>query len=159
MVADGSVLVDDYYGILAVLGEAPVVPLGALEGAVGQPGAGGVPEKQQRGCRIALLEGDYNAMYVSLHNAAGDEAAVGNAMSAVFEHVQLDACQYPGFERVAGGEDSLSQLFTRFRNRYLCKYVWKPQKFKSIACTGCGRCIESCLGKINKNELFLELLN
>jgi sulfhydrogenase subunit beta (sulfur reductase) len=75
-----------------------------------------------------------------------------------FEKIkQLDACQYPGFERVAGGEDSLNELPRRFRNRYMCKYVWKPQKFNSIACTGCGRCIEACIGKINKNELFIEL--
>jgi sulfhydrogenase subunit beta (sulfur reductase) len=74
-----------------------------------------------------------------------------------FEKVkQLDACQYPGFERVAGGEDSLFRLHNRFRNRYMCKYVWKPEKFSSIACTGCGRCIEACIGKINKNELFRE---
>lgn len=75
-----------------------------------------------------------------------------------FEKIkQLDACQYPGFERVAGGEDSLFDLPGRFRNRYMCKYVWKPEKFSSIACTGCGRCIEACIGKINKNELFIEL--
>jgi ferredoxin len=75
-----------------------------------------------------------------------------------FEKVkQLDACQYPGFERVAGGEDALFRIHRRFRNRYMCKYVWKPEKFKPIACTGCGRCIEACLGKINKNELFREL--
>ena len=36
---------------------------------------------------------------------------------------------------------------------------WKPQKFNSMACTGCGRCIEACIGKINKNELFMELAN
>ncbi|MBI9053781.1 MAG: 4Fe-4S dicluster domain-containing protein [Bacteroidales bacterium] len=77
-----------------------------------------------------------------------------------FEKVrQLDACQYPGFERVAGNEDALHELSIRFRNRYFCKYVWKPQKFKSLACTGCGRCIEACIGKINKNELFRELAN
>ena len=76
-----------------------------------------------------------------------------------FEKVkQLDACQYPGFERVAGGEDGLFELHNRFRNRYMCKYVWKPQKFKPFACTGCGRCIEACIGKINKNELFMELV-
>lgn len=75
-----------------------------------------------------------------------------------FEKVrQSDACQYPGFERVAGGEDTLFELHARFRNRYMCKYVWKPQKFNSIACTGCGRCIEACIGKINKNKLFMEL--
>jgi sulfhydrogenase subunit beta (sulfur reductase) len=75
-----------------------------------------------------------------------------------FEKVkQMDACQYPGFERVAGGEDALFEIKDRFRNRYLCKYVWKPEKFESRACTGCGRCIEACIGKINKNEIFLEL--
>jgi ferredoxin len=75
-----------------------------------------------------------------------------------FEKVrQLDTCQYPGFGRVAGGEDSLHDLHIRFRNRYMCKYVWKPEKFKSLACTGCGRCIEGCIGKINKNEIFMEL--
>lgn len=76
-----------------------------------------------------------------------------------FEKIkQLDACQYPGFERVAGGEDALHELHHRFRNRYMCKYVWKSEKFHSLACTGCGRCIEACIGKINKNELFMELV-
>jgi ferredoxin len=77
-----------------------------------------------------------------------------------FEKVRhLDACQYPGFEKVAAGEDPLRPLYKRFYNRYMCKYVWKPQSFESIACTGCGRCIEACIGNINKNELFLELAN
>ena len=75
-----------------------------------------------------------------------------------FEKVrQLDTCQYPGFERVAGGEDALHELTERFRNRYMCKYVWKPEKYRSKACTGCGRCIETCIGQINKNELIIEL--
>jgi sulfhydrogenase subunit beta (sulfur reductase) len=75
-----------------------------------------------------------------------------------FEKVkQMDTCQYPGFARVAGGEDGLFELHNRFRNRYMCKYFWKPLKFSSTACTGCGRCIEACIGKINKNELFTEL--
>ena len=75
-----------------------------------------------------------------------------------FEKIkQMDACQYPGFGRVAGGEDPLHEIANRFRNRYMCKYIWKPIKFKSIACTGCGRCIEACIGKINKNEIFMEL--
>ena len=77
-----------------------------------------------------------------------------------FEKVrQLDSCQYPGFERVAGGEDALAHLSDRFQNRYMCKYVWKPKKYKLKACTGCGRCIETCIGKINKNELVMELSN
>ncbi len=75
-----------------------------------------------------------------------------------FEKIrQLDACQYPGFERVAAGENPLAELPARFKNRYQCKYVWKPLKFKSLTCTGCGRCIDTCIGKINKNELLAEL--
>ncbi|HOU95926.1 MAG TPA: 4Fe-4S dicluster domain-containing protein [Bacteroidales bacterium] len=70
---------------------------------------------------------------------------------------QLDACQYPGFERTAAGEDPLKELHERFKNRYLCKYVWKPERFNNIACTGCGRCIEACIGKINKNKIFVEM--
>jgi sulfhydrogenase subunit beta (sulfur reductase) len=70
---------------------------------------------------------------------------------------QMDACQYPGFERVAGGEDALGELQNRFKNRYMCKYIWKASRFSGIACTGCGRCIEACIGKINKNEIFMEL--
>jgi ferredoxin len=77
-----------------------------------------------------------------------------------FEKIrQLDTCQHPGFERVAGGEDALGPLPERFKNRYMCKYVWKPLKYDLKACTGCGRCIEACIGQINKNELILELAN
>ncbi len=76
-----------------------------------------------------------------------------------FEKVkQQDTCQYPAFERVAGGEDPLKELTIRFKNRYMCKYVWKPERFDAIACTGCGRCIEACIAKISKNELFMELV-
>jgi sulfhydrogenase subunit beta (sulfur reductase) len=75
-----------------------------------------------------------------------------------FEKVkQVDACQYPGFERIAAGEDPLRRKFIRFRNRYLCKYVWKPESFGVSACTGCGRCIDSCIGNINKNKIFIEM--
>ncbi len=75
-----------------------------------------------------------------------------------FEKVkQLDTCQYPAFERVAGGEDPLKELSIRFKNRYMCKYVWKPERFHTVACTGCGRCIEACIAKISKNELIMEL--
>jgi len=75
-----------------------------------------------------------------------------------FEKVrQVDACQYPGFERIAAGEDPLHKKSVRFRNRYLCKYVWKPESFNSLACTGCGRCIDTCIGNISKNKIFIEM--
>lgn len=75
-----------------------------------------------------------------------------------FEKVkQTDTCQHPAFEKVAAGEDPLKTLSNRLSNRHFCKYIWKKQKFTSLPCTGCGRCIEACIGKINKNELFIEL--
>jgi ferredoxin len=75
-----------------------------------------------------------------------------------FEKIrQMDACQFPAFERVAAGEDPLASKWVRFRNRYLCKYVWKPGRYDTVACTGCGRCTEACIGAIDKNELFVEL--
>ena len=77
-----------------------------------------------------------------------------------FEKIrQLDTCQHPGFERVAGGEDPLRELAVRFRNRYMCKYVWRPEQHSLKACTGCGRCTDTCIGQIDKNELIMSLSN
>jgi len=75
-----------------------------------------------------------------------------------FEKVKnWDTCQYPAFERVAAGEDPLKKMYTRLKNRYICKFVHKPDMFNEIACTGCGRCIDACIAKINKNEVILEI--
>lgn len=76
-----------------------------------------------------------------------------------FEKIkQQDTCQYPAFERVAGGEDPLKELSVRFHNRYMCKYVWKPERFKVLACTGCGRCTDACIAGISKNEVIMEMI-
>jgi len=75
-----------------------------------------------------------------------------------FEKIkQQDTCQYPAFERVAGGEDPLRELSIRFHNRYMCKFVWKPERFGVLACTGCGRCIDACIAGISKNEVITEM--
>lgn len=76
-----------------------------------------------------------------------------------FEKIkQQDTCQYPAFERVAGGEDPLKQLSVRFHNRYMCKYVWKPERFHALACTGCGRCSDACIASIDKNKVIREMV-
>lgn len=75
-----------------------------------------------------------------------------------FEKIkQQDTCQYPAFERVAGGEDPLKELSVRFHNRYMCKFVWKPERFEVLACTGCGRCIDTCIAGISKNEVIMDM--
>lgn len=74
-----------------------------------------------------------------------------------FEKIKnWDTCQHPAFERVAAGEDPLRKLYNRLKNRYLCKFVYKPDIFGEIACTGCGRCIDACIGKIDKNEVIIQ---
>jgi ferredoxin len=76
-----------------------------------------------------------------------------------FEKIkQQDTCQYPAFERVAGGEDPLKELSVRFHNRYMCKYVWKPDRFHVLACTGCGRCSDGCIAGIDKNRVIREMV-
>lgn len=74
------------------------------------------------------------------------------------EKIRLhDACQYPGFAKVAAGVDPLEKHSERFKNRYECKFIRRPEKFNVTACTGCGRCIEVCIGKINKNEVIMDI--
>jgi sulfhydrogenase subunit beta (sulfur reductase) len=125
----------------------------------------GLPDHKETGERILESGADIWEKYSSRCVSCGACVAICPTCSCFllidkpgFEKVkQLDGCQYPGFERVAGGDDPLIELQNRFKNRYMCKYVWKAKKFSSIACTGCGRCIEACIGQINKNEIFMEL--
>ena len=63
-----------------------------------------------------------------------------------------DSCQYTGFTRVAGGANPRKKLAERFKNRFYCKFEYKPENFGLFGCTGCGRCIEACQGKIDMRE-------
>jgi sulfhydrogenase subunit beta (sulfur reductase) len=125
----------------------------------------GLPDYQETGKLVSGTEKEIWRNYSSTCVSCGACSAICPTCSCFllidrpgFEKIrQLDTCQHHGFERVAGGEDALNALSDRFMNRYMCKYVWKPQKYELKACTGCGRCIEACIGQINKNELFVEL--
>ncbi len=126
-----------------------------------------LPGFEETGELVSSANGEIWKKYASTCVSCGACSAICPTCSCFllidrpgFEKVrQLDTCQYPGFERVAGGEDALGPLPERFRNRYMCKYVWKPEKYTLKSCTGCGRCIETCIGEINKNELIIELSN
>ncbi len=69
-----------------------------------------------------------------------------------------DSCQYSGYARVAGGASPRPEIHERFRNRYLCKYEYRPASLDLVACTGCGRCIEACQGKIDKRKVLAGIL-
>ncbi len=70
-----------------------------------------------------------------------------------------DGCQYKNFSRVAGGANPLKLRAQRLRNRYIKKFEFFPDRIGIYACTGCGRCIESCIAKIDLREIFRYLYN
>ncbi len=68
-----------------------------------------------------------------------------------------DSCMIHDFARVAGGENPRDQLWMRFRNRFDKKFSYFPEVLKEIGCTGCGRCIAACPGKIDIREVLARL--
>ncbi|MDD5356059.1 MAG: 4Fe-4S dicluster domain-containing protein, partial [Candidatus Omnitrophica bacterium] len=65
-----------------------------------------------------------------------------------------DACLYKDFAVVAGGANPRKRLFQRLRNRYDKKFAFFPNTLGIIACTGCGRCISGCPGKIDIRRIL-----
>jgi ferredoxin len=68
-----------------------------------------------------------------------------------------DACLYKDFAVVAGGANPRKNLFQRLRNRYEKKFDFFPNVLGKIACTGCGRCISGCPGKIDIRRILKNL--
>jgi ferredoxin len=68
-----------------------------------------------------------------------------------------DSCFHAGYSRMAGGGTPRLQLTERFKNHYFHKFVWFRETFGVTACTGCGRCVDACMGKIDKRKCLHEL--
>ncbi len=68
-----------------------------------------------------------------------------------------DACLYSGYAVTAGGGTPRPRLFQRFRNRYFCKFKYLDENYGQCGCTGCGRCIEGCQGRIDMRATLLDL--
>lgn len=68
-----------------------------------------------------------------------------------------DSCQYTGYAVTAGGGTPRPRLFERFRNRYFCKFKYLDDNYGLTGCTGCGRCIEGCQGKIDMRAAIRDL--
>lgn len=73
------------------------------------------------------------------------------------KHRNWDSCLYYGFARVAGGANPRGKLRDRLRNRFIKKFVFFPEVLDRLGCTGCGRCIDACLGKIDIRKVLEEV--
>lgn len=78
--------------------------------------------------------------------------------SGTFDRMRKwDVCVYAGYSRMAGGSSPRLGLMERFRHRYLHKLEYFPKDFQMEACTGCGRCIQGCMGKIDMRKVLKSL--
>lgn len=75
-----------------------------------------------------------------------------------FERYRVwDSCYYRGYAVMAGGLTPRPDFLKRFKNRFNHKYDWFVTNHNVNACSGCGRCIETCMGKIDFREVFEKL--
>jgi len=68
-----------------------------------------------------------------------------------------DSCLFPGYDRMPDGESSRPRLFERFRHRLFCKFLLQKENTGLSGCTGCGRCIDACPGRIDMRSVLTEL--
>lgn len=68
-----------------------------------------------------------------------------------------DSCQSAGYGRVASGANPMKEKSQRLENYYNCKFLYRYKNFGKFACSGCGRCIDVCPGKIDIRESLEKL--
>lgn len=80
-------------------------------------------------------------------------------MGGIKRYRVWDACLYRSFARVAGGANPRKHLHERLRNRFDKKFAFFPETMNYFACTGCGRCIDACIGDIDIREVLKGLVS
>jgi len=65
-----------------------------------------------------------------------------------------DSCQFKGFSQMAGGMNPRFSHMDQFKNRFYHKFFRFFERYKTYKCTGCGRCIDNCLGDIDMREVL-----
>jgi len=87
-----------------------------------------------------------------------DRRQPASRVKGKYERIRAwDSCQYPAFARVAGGANPRKSREARFRHRYVHKFIDIKEAHGIYGCTGCGRCIDVCMGKIDMREVLWQL--
>lgn len=66
-----------------------------------------------------------------------------------------DACYLAAYQRVGGGANPRAEFLKRFANRFHCKFEHFLNSNGFFACTGCGRCYQTCMGKIDIRKVLV----
>ncbi|HHS50599.1 MAG TPA: hypothetical protein ENN07_05735 [candidate division Zixibacteria bacterium] len=69
-----------------------------------------------------------------------------------------DSCQLAGFSRMAGMLNPRLRIAQRFMHRYNHKFFHYPWRYEGWpSCTGCGRCVDNCMGSIDMRATLRDL--
>ncbi|MGE5396153.1 MAG: 4Fe-4S dicluster domain-containing protein [Chitinophagales bacterium] len=60
-----------------------------------------------------------------------------------------DTCMYQKYPKMVDGHNPSDDKKERFRNRFLHKLQFFPERYGTLLCTGCGRCMVMCPNGIN----------
>jgi ferredoxin len=65
-----------------------------------------------------------------------------------------DNCFNPMYTEETSGHNPRAQKSNRFRNRFSHKFWYYPDKYDSLLCSGCGRCVMHCPTRIDIREVL-----
>ena len=65
-----------------------------------------------------------------------------------------DACYLAAYQRVGGGANPRAEFRKRFVNRFHCKFQHFRNANGFYACSGCGRCFLTCMGRIDIRKIL-----
>jgi ferredoxin len=65
-----------------------------------------------------------------------------------------DNCFNPLYTEETSGHNPRAKKANRFRNRFSHKFWYYPDKYDSLLCSGCGRCIVHCPTRIDIREVI-----
>jgi ferredoxin len=81
--------------------------------------------------------------------------------SGEYERIRCwDSCAGENYRRIAGGHKPRAEKGERLRNRFFCKFFYYPVQYgmgETVACTGCGRCVELCPVNVDITEVIMEV--
>lgn len=77
--------------------------------------------------------------------------------SSVNRNKVWDSCNFKGYSRVAGGANPMESLESRVKNRFYDKFDRMDENYGFSGCTGCGRCIDGCMGEIDMRDVLKEV--